>query len=173
MNVPGGRQSVDSARGTASGIDLQLLIHKHFTLGRQRRAVVPVSASVYLSLGIFLSPTRDLVRTSFAGRLTRMGYPRQWASRRRRVAVPTAGVVSEMGVGGVNTLRSRLPNSRGPTWQRDSASGPRDYLKSATFRTSAHPATNHQAEWKWTLPRCTSGQKRLFSDSLAVNPHYL
>ena len=39
----------------------------------------------------------------------------------------------------VTLCRSRLPNSRGPTWQRDSASGPRDYLKSATFRTSAHP----------------------------------
>ena len=85
--------------GTASGIGLQLLISKRFTLGRQRRAVVRVSPSVYLYWE-YLSRSRDLVRTSFAGPLTRTNCA---VGRGNGDAVPTGGRRSEMGVGD-NTL---------------------------------------------------------------------
>src|SRR5271166_5474535 len=41
--------------GTPSGLDLEPVIHKYFSFGRQLRAVVPMSPSVDFSLGIFMA----------------------------------------------------------------------------------------------------------------------
>jgi hypothetical protein len=106
---------------TPSGLDLQLFIHEHFTLGRQLCALVLVSTSIYFSLGIFMALLGlgpSVLRGSFSPESAATERPvfrrRRWLRVKRIIHVGWVKVAQVYG-GSSQTdqpLRSVLSRSR-------------------------------------------------------------